>query len=184
MDYRQAEEDYRRFLQGDEEAFSRIVLAYRAPITAFIGRLINGGADAEDLAADVFVELLEHPGRYRFQSSLKTYLFAIAHHRTMDYLRRSKRECSLDPAVILTSEQGPEKRLLDEEYRHQVQAAWDNLKAEYRMAVYLTAVEEMSYKAAAQVMRKTVRQIRDYCRRGRQQLRRETTEKIGREMVK
>ena len=29
-------------------------------------------ADGEDLAADVFVELLEHPGRYRFQSSLKT----------------------------------------------------------------------------------------------------------------
>ena len=39
------------------------------------------------------------------------------------------------------------------------------------MAVFLTAVEGLSYEEAARVMEKSVRQIRDYCRRGRQQLR-------------
>lgn len=60
MDYRRTEEDYRLYLKGDGEAFSRIVRDYRAPVTAFIARMMKGSDEAEDLAADVFVELLEH----------------------------------------------------------------------------------------------------------------------------
>ncbi len=170
MDYRQTEEDYRLYLQGDGEAFSRIVRIYRAPVTAFIGRMLGGSDEAEDLAADVFVELLEHPGRYRFQSSLKTYLLAVAHHRTVDYLRKSSRQRP-DCLPAIPQPEEPESRLLAAEHRREVEAAWSSLKAEYRMAVYLTAVEGLSYEEAARVMKKSVRQIRDYCRRGRQQLR-------------
>ena len=50
--------DYRLYLKGDGEAFSRIVRDYRAPVTAFIARMMKGSDEAEDLAADVFVELL------------------------------------------------------------------------------------------------------------------------------
>lgn len=169
MDYRRTEEDYRLYLKGDGEAFSRIVRDYRAPVTAFIARMMKGSDEAEDLAADVFVELLEHPGRYRFQSSLKTYLFAVAHHRTVDYLRKNSRRPEIPPVLPLPEE--PESRLLAAERRREVEEAWNGLKEEYRMAVFLTAVEGLSYEEAARVMKKSVRQIRDYCRRGRQQLR-------------
>lgn len=107
--------DYRLYLKGDGEAFSRIVRDYRAPVTAFIARMMKGSDEAEDLAADVFVELLEHPGRYRFQSSLKTYLFAVAHHRTVDYLRKNSRRPEIPPVLPLPEE--PESRLLAAERR-------------------------------------------------------------------
>lgn len=171
MNYRRTEEDYERFLQGDNEAFSRIVKNYRIPVTSFIARMINGSDEAEDLAADVFVELLEHPERYRFQSSLKTYLFAVAHHRTVDYLRKNRRICLTDVPPVPQQQEGPEATLLAAEHRREVETAWNDLKEEYRMAVFLTAVEGMTYEEAARVMKKSVRQIRDYCRRGRQQLR-------------
>lgn len=61
-DYRQTEQDYALFCKGDMEAFARIVYRFRAPVTAFIVRILHREWDAEDLAADVFVELWSTPG--------------------------------------------------------------------------------------------------------------------------
>ena len=83
--------------------------------------------------------------------------------------RKNSRRPEIPPVLPLPEE--PESRLLAAERRREVEEAWNGLKEEYRMAVFLTAVEGLSYEEAARVMEKSVRQIRDYCRRGRQQLR-------------
>lgn len=83
----------------------------------------------------------------------------------MDYLRKNSRRPEIPPVLPLPEE--PESRLLAAERRREVEEAWNGLKEEYRMAVFLTAVEGLSYEEAARVMEKSVRQIRDYCRRGR-----------------
>ena len=175
--YLQTETDYVLFCRGDMDAFARIVYQYRAPVTAFITRLLHQTWDAEDLAADVFVELLEHPRRFRCQSSLKTYLFTIARHKTVDFLRRISRCAPADLAASDLSmpplDNDPELHLLAAEKQREMQAAWKGIREEYRLALYLTAVEELSYEEAAQVMNKSKRQIRDFCYLGRQELRRQ-----------
>ena len=81
---------YRRFLEGDKNAFSELLDLYRDNLIFFINRTIHNLHVAEELAADCFVELLVHPKRYNFQYSLKTYLFTIAHHKTVNYIRQKK----------------------------------------------------------------------------------------------
>ncbi|MCR5485088.1 MAG: RNA polymerase subunit sigma-24, partial [Clostridiales bacterium] len=78
---------YRRFLEGDNDAFTEIVKLYRENLIFFINRYVHDLDSAEDISEDVFVELLVHKHRYNFKTSFKTYLFSIARHKAIDHVR-------------------------------------------------------------------------------------------------
>ena len=82
---------YRRYLDGEQEAFGEIVDLYRESLIFFIHRHVNNLDTAEDLAEDVFVELIVHPGRFEGKSSLKTFVFAIARNKAIDWLRKDRK---------------------------------------------------------------------------------------------
>ena len=69
---------YREFLLGDNESFEKIVIRHKNPIIYFIQRYVKNLDIAEDLAQDVFVYLLVNKKNYKFEYSLKTYLYTIA----------------------------------------------------------------------------------------------------------
>ena len=54
------ESSYRRFLDGDNDAFGEILDMYRESLMFFINRTVNDLAVAEDIAADSFAELIIH----------------------------------------------------------------------------------------------------------------------------
>ena len=82
---------YRRFIDGDRDAFGEVIDLYRESLIFFIHRYVNDMDTAEDLAEDVFVELIVHPERFGEKSSLKTYVFAIARNKAIDWIRRHSR---------------------------------------------------------------------------------------------
>ena len=70
------ESSYRRFLDGDNDAFGEILDLYRENLIFFINRTVNDLAVAEDIAADSFAELIIHKRRFGFKfhvSVLCTY---------------------------------------------------------------------------------------------------------------
>ena len=91
---------YRRFLSGDETAFVEIVDEYRESLIFFLYRYVGDLTAAEDLAEDVFVEVLLHPKRFHFQCALKTWLFTIGRNKAVDYIRKSSR-LALAPSAEL-----------------------------------------------------------------------------------
>lgn len=50
------ESSYRRFLDGENDAFGEILDMYRESLIFFINRTVNDFAVAEDIAADSFAE--------------------------------------------------------------------------------------------------------------------------------
>ena len=82
---------YRRFLDGDESAFDDLLALYQENLIFFINRYVHNITVAEDLAADVFLDLIVHKHRYNFKTSLKTYLFMIGRSRALNYLKREGR---------------------------------------------------------------------------------------------
>ena len=54
---------YRHFIDGDRDAFGEVIDLYRESLIFFIHRYVNDIDTAEDLAEDVFVELIVHPER-------------------------------------------------------------------------------------------------------------------------
>lgn len=162
---------YSAFLNGDAHAFEELVCLYRHPLTAFLQRFVSDYDTAEDLAADVFVVILEHKG-YRPKGSFRAWLFAIARHKAIDYIRKHRHLLPLESAEHLPDRQtDPESLVLARERRTAARKALEQLKNDRRMALLLTSQEGLSYEEAAAVMHKTPSQIRNLCHRARQQLR-------------
>ena len=173
------ESSYRRFLAGDENAFVEFVDAYRESLIFFLYRIIGDLNAAEDLAEDVFVEVLLHPGRYRFQCALKTWLFTIGRNKAVSFLRKTSRIHLVPPdeagrlAEVSNEEAaaGLEAAVLDSEEKRQVNAAMRRISEDYRMALHLVYFEELTYEDAAAVMKKNRKQIENLVYRGKQSLR-------------
>ncbi len=153
---------YRRFLDGDNEAFSQIMMEYRPPLIFFIHRYIKDLDMAEDIAIDVFCQVLLHPKRYHFKTSLKTYLFMIAKSRAIDYLRKQNRFRFVDMESVegeLVESKSLEEIVLENQIKKEVHKALFQLPEEMRVAVHLIYFEDLSYKDAAAIMKKTTKQI-------------------------
>jgi RNA polymerase sigma-70 factor (ECF subfamily) len=77
--------------QGDECAFSRFYERHKASVYGLVGNILREAAAAEETTLDVFVQIWQHAPTYRAQTaSVRTWLLAIARHKAIDRLRRSK----------------------------------------------------------------------------------------------
>ncbi len=153
---------YRRYLDGDEEAFEQIVKDYFDPLTGFIDSYVHDMAASEDIAIDTFSDLIVHKHRYNFRVSLKTYLFMIGRSRALNYIKRRGRF----QMVEMTSVQGelpeassPEAQVNDAARKQAVHSAVRQLGSEMQEAVCLVYFKDMNCAEAAKVMRKTVKQV-------------------------
>ncbi len=172
------ESSYRRFLDGDKEAFREIIELYRRGLLFFVNNYVHCLTEAEDIVEDSFVELVVHPHRYNFSVSLKTYLFAIARYKAINYLRRQTRrgEISLEQSGWF-SDSETLWSFFEKEKNQALYQEMSGLKADYRTALYLYYFENMRYEEMGRVMRKNRKQIENLLRRGREALRSELEKK-------
>lgn len=167
-------EAYRRYIDGDPSQFDYILTAYRENLIFYLNRYVHNLQDAEDLAMDAFADLIIHPTRYRFRSSLKTYLFSIGAHKAVDFLRKQRRSLPYDGNLLsqmAEEEEALADRLARDERSRALLRAIDQLPEDYRNAVYLVYFEEMSYAEAGRILGKSEKQINNLCYRAKGALR-------------
>ena len=63
----------------------------RSQLTAYLLRITASVADAEDIVHDTYIRAVEKINTFKGQSSLKTWLFAIASNLAKDNLRAKQR---------------------------------------------------------------------------------------------
>lgn len=183
-----------RFRQGKRDAFEWLVRRYRQPAVGFAYHLTGNYHTAEDLAQDSFAYLLVYPERFDDRASFKTYLFTILRNKSIDSLRKAKRNLPVEadshfrsgsarsgdysrenPSggnLMLTPDlDDPERMAIvreeDREWHRRLLA----LKPDYRMAVYLVDVGELSYTEAAAIMGRTSVSFKVLLHRARKKLR-------------
>lgn len=91
---------YKKFINGDKQAFDAIVLKYRKNLIAFIMRYVKKIDVAEDLSQDTFLYMLINQNEYDFKYTLKTYLYTIAKCRAINYLKSSKKETPFEEEYL------------------------------------------------------------------------------------
>ena len=165
---------YRRFLDGDDLAFEEIVKTYREGLIFFIDRIVNDTMAAEDIAIDVFADVLMHRHRYHFKTTLKTYLYMIGRSRALDYIRRRKRVQFMplsDAEAEISEELSPECAYIRDEKRKNVHRALEKLPDEQRTAVHLVYFKNLSYEETAKIMKKSKKQVDNLLYRAKNALR-------------
>jgi len=160
---------YREFLLGNEKSFERIVIRHKDAIIYFIQRYVKSVDIAEDLAQDVFVYILVNKKKYKFEYSLKTYLYTIAKSKALNYLKREKRIVAIDEKQFEDLEELEEK-VFKNERAENLKRAIQKLKTEYQNAIYLADIEELSYKEIGHILNKTVGSVKVLIHRARKAL--------------
>ena len=165
---------YRRFLDGDESAFDLIMEELFYPLVFFIDGYVRDVHTAEDIAMDVFSELIVYKHRYNFKVSLKTYLFMLGRSRALDCLRHRKVLNMVELSEANHADDGTpalEELILTDQRKRAVNDALCQLPEQLRTAVHLVYFEDMSYEDAARVMKKNRKQVDNLLYRAKKELR-------------
>jgi RNA polymerase sigma-70 factor (ECF subfamily) len=166
----------RRAAKGDEESFSALYRRHQAALYRFALRMTGNAWAAEEIVQDVFMTLMREPKKYDSgRGPIGAYLYGIARNRVMKHLERLPRELPLEE----TNDDGTQAREIavnrftpahwaeQQERSDRVRAAVLDLPAEFREAVVLCELEELSYEEAAQRSGCPIGTIRSRLHRGR-----------------
>lgn len=166
----------RRSAKGDEDSFTEIYRRHQAPLYRFALRMTGNSWAAEEIVQEVFMILVRDPKKYQAErGTLGAFLYGVTRNRVMKHLERSPRDLPLpldgeDGHVALPQtidSVTPAHLAVTGERRALVREAVMELPVEFREAVVLCLLEEMSYEEAAGWLECPVGTIRSRLHRGR-----------------
>lgn len=82
----------RKVLDGDKDAFERLVRKHYSNIYAYCYRRVWDENIAADLTQDIFLKLVSSIYRYRFSGKFSNFIFTIAVNTCNDYFRKYSQE--------------------------------------------------------------------------------------------
>jgi RNA polymerase sigma-70 factor (ECF subfamily) len=127
-----------------EEAYRR----YKDRLYSYVLSIVEGASAAEDVVQEVFGAFYARAHTLRVEGALRSFLYACAHHRAIDYLRRRPRGQRPLPEGL----SAPPCPVPDEADRDLIRRALRSLAPEQREVVFLKAYEEMTLEEIADVL--------------------------------
>jgi RNA polymerase sigma-70 factor, ECF subfamily len=151
-----------RVKDGDGASFGLLLAKYRASVSHFLYRMVQDQAVSEELAQEVFLRVYKSRATYEATAKFTTWLFRIATHLALNWLRDEKNERGQE-RLDQATEDAPTREVPDrapsveqqmvqalrvEEVRRAVAA----LPGKQRAAVLMHKYEEMEYSQIAKVL--------------------------------
>lgn len=81
-----------RVREGDTQSFALLLERHRGPVIHFIYRMVQNQPVAEELAQEVFLRVYRSRETYEPTAKFTTWLFRIATHLALNYIRDGKHE--------------------------------------------------------------------------------------------
>ncbi len=78
-----------RYAGGDLQAFATLYARHRGALYRYLVRHVRERAAADDLFQEVWSRVIAHRAHYEPRAKFSTFLYHIAHHCCIDYLRRA-----------------------------------------------------------------------------------------------
>ena len=165
---------YRRFLKGDWDGMTEIVETYYDGLVLFLERYLSNEADAEDVAEDTLLVLVNRKPDFHGKSLFKTWLYNIARNTAIKFMYRNRRTIPVSPedlAGLSFGEEDALARCVRAEEAEKVNAAMRHMSEDYRLVLQLKYIEGMSAKEIAAATGRTVHSINSLLKRARSVLR-------------
>lgn len=166
--------------QADAEAWAAptwesVVEQHSAAVYRLAYRLTGNRHDAEDLTQEVFVRVFKALESYT-PGTFEGWLHRITTNLFLDQMRRKARirfeALPEDTERLAGSSPSPERAHLDAAFEHDVEEALAALSPEFRVAVVLCDIEQLTYEEIAATLGVKIGTVRSRIHRGRSQLRR------------
>jgi RNA polymerase sigma-70 factor, ECF subfamily len=151
-----------RVKEGDGASFGVLLDKHRSSVVHFLYRMIQNHAVAEELAQEVFLRVYRSRSTYEPTAKFTTWLFRIATHLALNWLRDGKNEKGqerLDDDFGSASSRDVADRTPTVEHAMVNQARLDEVRRavallpeKQRAAVLMHKYEEMEYSQIARVL--------------------------------
>ena len=152
-----------RVRDGDEDSFRVLLDKHRNSLVHFLYRMVQEQPVSEELAQEVFLRIYRSRASYEPTARFTTWMFRIATHLALNWLRDAKHERSQerldeDRSSGMPARELPDRKLSVEQrmvYQARLQEVRDaiaTLPEKQRAAVLMHKYEEMEYSQIAGVL--------------------------------
>lgn len=163
--------------------FEKQALGHAESLYAVALRMTRRPADAEDLVQDTLFKAMRAQHQFQVGTNLKAWLVRILTNTFINKYKRGVLEKSvlgneqLDPvsdgwtsSAALSALRDPESQMLRPILADEISVALDELPEDFRMAVLLVDVQELSYKEASFALGCPIGTVMSRLHRGRRML--------------
>lgn len=173
-----------RIISNDEQAFRLLVERYQTMVINTCFGFIHDQEDAQDIAQDVFIEVLHSVNKFRNEAKISTWLYRIAVNKSLNYIRSRNKfrwfrktgeiysnNDPVDPQITeVTDNDTPVSIIENKERSETLHAAVNALPENQKIAFVLNKFEELSYKEIADVMNISLSAVESLIFRARKSL--------------
>ena len=138
-------------LNGDREAFGRLVEKYERRIFNLAFRICGDYEDAMDVTQTVFVKAFDKLGTFDPSRKFFSWLYRMGVNESLNQIKRQSRivHVEFDPP---SRAPGPEQQIIREESNGLVQTALKRLGEDQRVVIILRHFVDLSYSQIAEVL--------------------------------
>jgi RNA polymerase sigma factor (sigma-70 family) len=167
------EELMERFQDGDARALDALFDRHAPGVHAFLARMVQDGALADDLLQTTFLSVVRSADRYQRGLKVVPWLLTIAGNAARDTLRRKRLQVEVmsDEEDGALPDAGVEPALSDPGQRRRIEQAFAQLPAQQRECVILHKLEGLSFEQIAQMLDISPTAARIRAHRGYERLR-------------
>ena len=140
--------------ESQRKAFEIVVRQYSEQLYWQVRRIVLIHDDANDVLQNVFIKAWCHLDTFRNDSKLSTWLYRIAINESLDYVRRKKKEVSVNPEERqeIVNRLMADKYFDGDEIAAQLQAAIAMLPEVQRAVFNLRYYENMKYSEISKIL--------------------------------
>ena len=177
--------------EGSERAYEALIDRYQQPVYSLVYRLLDDPSDSADVVQEVFLKVFRNVGAFRGDSSLKTWIYRIscneAYNHRRWFTRHKKHEIGLQndeegspnwTDVLPDRTRSAFDVASDHEMHSFIEDALTDLNPQFRAAVVLRDIEDLSYEDIAQILQVSLGTVKSRILRGREALRKALAERL------
>ena len=150
--------------EGKSAAYRQLIIQYQDHVVNTCFGFVHHREEAEDLAQEVFMEVITAIRRFRGEAKLSTWIYRIAVNKSLDHLRKQQRkkrkgfnqaqdiDTLRNQIQSLSASPDPHQRLEQSERQAILFHAISQLARNQRIAFTLHKVEGLSYQEVGEIM--------------------------------
>ena len=155
-----------RFVAGDDSGLVQLLTKFKPQLADYAVQIVHDRETAEDLAQEAFLRVIRAKQTYRPTAKFSTWLYTIATNLCYDYLRKHRRQVSLESvlgppttnedevlgagAMRRTQPARPDAQAEQRELVGLVEDVMQSLSPEHREVISLRIHQGLGYAEAAE----------------------------------
>jgi RNA polymerase sigma-70 factor (ECF subfamily) len=169
-----------RVLNGDIEAYSKIIEKYQNMAFRYVYSQFNNYDETMDITQDIFIMSLEALKSFRKESKFSTWFFSIMVNYCKNYRKKSRRYNTIpingtrdeeDYEMQIPDERSdPESTVITDESLRIVREEIHRLPDDYREVLVLRDIEGLSYNEICEILDIKLSNVKVRIHRGRELL--------------